>query len=162
GSSTSGNGPTTDSRSALAAPKPPDATVPSGAIWPPVDGRSILYEVSDLPLTVRPMSNGGYAAGLGNGWRVVGSPRAGFGALDQGRAALIQWARLHAASLSLISPRRCIVLADGGDETWRLWQIVRAEESLRDLVASALREPKTDVLVYRLCWAAQLLLEART
>jgi signal recognition particle receptor subunit beta len=144
----------------VVAPRPPDTSVPSGAIWPPVEGRAIMYEVAQSPLTPKQLASGDWVAGLGSGWRVVSSREAVFASLDQGRAALIQWARLHAASLPVISPRRCIVLADAGDGSWRLWQIVHAEDSLRDNVAAALREPTPELVLYKLCQVAQLLLEA--
>lgn len=143
-----------------AAPLAPDAGVPSGAIWPPVEGRAILNEVAQHPLVPRRLSSGDWAAGLGSGWRVVSSKDAAYPGLDQGRAALLQWARLHALSLPVISPRRCVVLADAGDGTWRLWQIVRAEESLRELVSQALLEPSEAQVGARLRQAAQLLLDA--
>lgn len=142
------------------APLPPDDLVPSGAIWPPVEGRAILYEVSRQALAPRKLSTGDWAAGLGTGWRVVSGKDAIHPSLDHGRAALIQWARLHALSLSMISPRRCVVLADAGDGTWRLWQIVRAEESLRELIARAPHEPRPEQILARLCQAAELLLDA--
>lgn len=138
----------------------PDASVPSGAIWPPVEGRAILCEVAQHPLVPRRLSSGDWAAGLGSGWRVVSSKDAVYPGLDQGRTALLQWARLHVQSLPLISPRRCVALADAGDGTWRLWQIVHAEDSLRELAGQALREPTAELVVMRLCHAAQLLLEA--
>jgi signal recognition particle receptor subunit beta len=141
-------------------PKPPDASVPSGAIWPPVEGRAILYEVAALARESVRMSNGAWVSALGTGWRVVSGDGASFRSIDQGRSALIQWARLHTASAGSISPRRCIVLADAGDGSWRLWQIVRAEDSLREIIARALEEEAGDELVHRICWAAQLLLEA--
>jgi hypothetical protein len=141
-------------------PRPPDAAVPSGAIWPPVEGRAILHEVAQVALSPRQLSNGDRAAGLGTGWRVVSGREAVHAELEQGRAALIQWARLHALSLPVISHRRCIVLADTGDGRWRLWQIVRAEDSLRELMGHAVRERAAEQVLYRLCQAAQLLLDA--
>ena len=79
---------------------------------------------------------------------------------DQGRSALIHWARLHASANGAVSPNRCIVLADSGVRAWRLWQIVRAEGSLRDAVEHALREHAREALIARLCQIAKLLLEA--
>jgi signal recognition particle receptor subunit beta len=145
---------------AIAAPRPPDAQVPSGAIWPPVEGRAILCELAQLTLAPRRLGGGDWAAGLGCGWRVVSSGDAVFASLDQGRTALIQWARLHAGAAGAISARRCIVIADDGARGWRLWQIVRAEDSLRELLERALREYGGDPLVFRLSRTAQLLLEA--
>jgi signal recognition particle receptor subunit beta len=141
-------------------PRPPDATVPIGAVWPPVEGRAILCELAQLPLVPRRLSSGDWAAGLGTGWRVVSHAGAAFATLDQGRAALIQWARLHAGATGAISPRRCVALADDGHDGWRLWQVVRAECSLRESVESALRELPGDALLPRLCQLAQLLLDA--
>lgn len=144
----------------IAAPRPPDATVPSGAIWPPVEGRAILHEISQHQLTARRLATGDWAAGLGTGWRVVSRRDAVFATLDQGRSALIQWARLHALSMPMISPRRCIVLATAGDGTWRQWQIVRAEESLRDSLVRAVEQPQPELVIERLCRVAQLLIDA--
>jgi hypothetical protein len=97
---------------------------------------------------------------LGSGWRVVSAREAVFPTLDQGRTALIHWARLHATCLSVISPRRCIVLAHAGDCSWRLWQIVHAEDSLGEVGGLARRAPPAARAAYRLCYAAQLLLDA--
>ena len=141
---------------ASGAPNPPDAAVPSGAIWPPVEGALLAH----LELTPRRLASGDWVAGLGSGWRVVSSKDAAFGSLDQGRSALIQWARLHASANGAVSPSRCIVLADSGVRAWRLWQIVRAEGSLRDAVEHALREHAREALIARLCQIGKLLIEA--
>ena len=143
------------------APRLPDAAVPSGAIWPPVEGRAILSELAQTTLVLRRLSNGDWAAGLGSGWRVMSTRDAAFTTLDQGRAALIQWARLHATANGVISPRRCIVLADDGDGGWRLWQVVRTEESLRELISRSLHEHTGEALVARMSHAVQLLVDAQ-
>lgn len=142
-----------------ASPRPPDATVPSGAIWPPVEGRTILMEVSQTDLVARRHGNGDWSAGLGSGWRLVSKRDALYDSLDMGRNALVQWARLHAACMSVVSPHRCIVLASTGDGRWRLWQIVRAEESLRDRVERASSESEPAEVIDRLCETAQLLVD---
>ena len=141
------------------APRPPDASVPSGAIWPPVEGRAILHEVSQLALVTRVLGNGDWSAGLGTGWRIVSCRDSTFESVDAGRSALIHWARLHAACTSSISPRRCIVLAATGDGHWRLWQIVRAEPSLREVLGGANAEPTLELAVHRLCQVAQVLVD---
>lgn len=141
-------------------PRPPDASVPSGAIWPPVEGRAILAELADIELTPRRLANGDWAAGLGTGWRVVSAAAATFESLDAGRAALISWARLHASANAVLSPTRCIVIADSGEGGWRLWQIVRAETSLRDAIDEAFDERDNDKLIGALARIAQLLIEA--
>ena len=144
----------------LDAPRPPDTAVPSGAIWPPVEGRAILHELAQLVLVPRRLSSGDWATGLGTGWRIVSSRDALFASLDHGRTALIHWARLHAGALGAISPHRCIVLADDGDRGWRLWQIVRTETSARDALERAFDEHAGAPLIFQLARIAHMLLDA--
>jgi len=141
-------------------PIPPDASVPSGAIWPPVEGRSILSEVATLQVSPHRFGNGDWVMGLGSGWRIVSGREACYRSLDAGRSALIQWARLHAANAPILSQRRCIVLAAAGDGSWRLWQIVRVEESLREMMVHAIDEATPELTMLRFCQAAKQLLDA--
>ncbi|HEY0193783.1 MAG TPA: hypothetical protein VGC42_21855, partial [Kofleriaceae bacterium] len=83
--------------------------------------------------------------------------------LDDGRAALIQWARLHSTAGDALSTARCIVLADDGTGTWRLWQLVRADPSLRDDVDSALHDTaERDATLAELRRIAEQLIDADT
>lgn len=125
-------------------PWPPDPSAPSGAIWPPVEGRVILHEAASTRMTTHRLKNGSWAAGIGNGWRTYSSGGAVFPDLEAGRQTLIQWARLHVACGDVLSPSRCIVLAATGGGTWRMWQIVRAERSLRDHLDSLGRLPTAE------------------
>lgn len=119
------------------APKLPDTKVPTGAIWPPVDGRMVLHEAQMSGLIAHRAGGGDWAAGVGAGWRVLSSAGAVFHDFDEGRRSLVDWARAHAALDELISGSRCIVLADAGDGTWRLWQVVRVLPTLRTWIADA-------------------------
>jgi signal recognition particle receptor subunit beta len=137
-------------------PLPPDPSAPSGAIWPPVEGRLILHEASAAGMVTYRLSNGGWAAGLGSGWRTYSSADAVASDLEIGRQMLIQWARLHVGCLGVLSPNRCIVLAATGKGNWRLWQIVRAEGSLRDHLDD-IRRCSTDEAASRMLGVAALL-----
>jgi signal recognition particle receptor subunit beta len=139
-------------------PRPPDPSAPSGAIWPPVEGRLVLHEACGTGLETHKLRSGAWAAGLGSGWRAHSAGTAIYPDVDQGRAALVQWARLHAACGGLLSPRRCIVLADAGNGTYRLWQIVRAEASLREGLLGLDKRTPEDAAT-RLAEAATLLYE---
>ncbi len=141
------------------APRPPDTSAPSGATWPPVEGRAILAQVAELDLTPHQFKNGDWVMGLGSGWRIVSRSDACYHSLDEGRAALIQWARMHATVSTVLSPRRCIVLAEAGDGSWRLWQIVRVEESLREAMTRALDEATPEHTVLQLCEGGKQLLD---
>ena len=143
-------------------PRLPDSRVPSGAIWPPVEGRMVLHEAMSAELTtVHRVGQGDWIAGLGSGWRLHSAASAVFDYLDDGRQALLQWARLHATYGELLSPSRCVVLAEAGGETWRLWQIVKLAPSLRAWLTED-DELEAGQLLGRLAEAAAVLGEAYT
>ncbi|HSS02329.1 MAG TPA: GTPase domain-containing protein [Kofleriaceae bacterium] len=126
-----------------AGTRPPSHDAPCGFVWPPIEGRILLRDAAPpagSPVDVGPA--GDCHAAANSGWIVHSGAGAVFVDLDDARAVLIDWARQHAAAQSVLSRRRCIVLAETGDGRWRLWQIVRREASLRQLtgVAPALAE----------------------
>jgi len=125
--------------SIVAGPRPrlPDARVPSGAIWPPVEGRMVLHEATSSDLSLHRVGDGDWIAGMGSGWRVHSAAAAAFEQFDDGRQALLGWARVHAAHADLLSASRCIVLAEADAATWRLWQIVKLAPSLRSWLVDA-------------------------
>jgi signal recognition particle receptor subunit beta len=147
--------------SLVAPPRPrlPDARVPSGAIWPPVEGRVVLHEATSAGLSVRRVGDGDWIAGLGSSWRVHSGAWAAFREFDDGRQALLSWARVHSALSGLLSPSRCVVLADAGADTWRLWQIVKLVPSLRAWLVDGAALPASELLG-RLAAAAASLSEA--
>jgi signal recognition particle receptor subunit beta len=139
-----------------ARPRSPDPAVPSGSIWPPVEGRLILQEAAATPMTAHRLRSGGWTAGLGHGFRIFSAADAVFSDLEAGRATLIRTARLHAACKGLISDQRCIVLSATGQGSWRLWQIVRAERPLRERF-SDIGRCETEEAAKRIVDAAALL-----
>lgn len=143
----------------ITAPNLPDTRIPSGAIWPPVEGRMILHEAASVARVARRLGVADWVAGLGTPWRIYSAAADAFEQFDDGRRALVAWAREHAAQGELLSPARCVVLAETGDGAWRLWQIVRIAESLRTwLIEGDSLEPVE--LYDRLTRAATLLGEA--
>jgi signal recognition particle receptor subunit beta len=110
----------------------PDADVPSGLIWPPIEGRILLREALTSQGEASAGADGAYCTLLASGYRAHSTADAWFPQLDEAREALINWARLHAGAQPLLSRARCVVLgaAEGG---FRLWQLVRVEPSLRQL-----------------------------
>lgn len=111
------------------APWPPDASVPSGLIWPPVAGRFLLREAAEIDLAPRRLPDGSWANDESASWRLHSELEALYFDLDEGRAALVEWARHHAAAGPLLS-RRSIVLAQAAPRAWRLWQLVSSIPSL--------------------------------
>ena len=112
--------------------KLPSHDVPSGLIWPPVEGRILLREAMSAPVSSVRNAAGDHRVSLTSGHRAQSPCDASFHEVEDGRNTLISWARLHVSAQGLLSKGRCIVLAATGDGGFRLWQIVRAEPSLRE------------------------------
>ncbi len=83
----------------------PDPMMPGGMIWPPVDGRALLHEVSSLAIRPTRTPRGDWW-GSGSGWCFHSRPRALYDHQLSARDQLVAWARLHAANADQIS-RRC-------------------------------------------------------
>jgi signal recognition particle receptor subunit beta len=137
----------------------PNLMMPGGRIWPPVDGRALLHEVTALGLVPVRMSTGDYWA-AGGGWWIYSTGKAVFDDLDVARTTLIDSARLHGALASHLSSGRVLILADAGRQRQRLWQLVRVERSLQDRLHAAATAP-TAKLIDELYLSASHLLEAR-
>jgi len=107
--------------------------VHDGLVWPPVEGRILLAEATRSGVDLRAPIEGDRVLGLGADWRLHSTADAVFPSMDEGREALVSWARLHTKARNVLSPRRCIVLLETEAARWRLWQIVHREPNLRDL-----------------------------
>lgn len=118
------------------APGVPSHDLPSGFVWPPVEGRIVLREAATDGARARLDAVGDYEAALAGDWRAHSSATAVFTTLDEARARLIAWAREHASAQSLLSRQRCIALAETGDGRWRLWQVVHRQPSLREWLSA--------------------------
>lgn len=106
-------------------------------IWPPVDGRALLHEVASLGIRAARTGRADWC-GSGSGFRFHSFGGALFPDVQRARNELIEWARLHSANTAHLSPGRAVILADAGAGRLRLWQIVRAEATLRERLATAL------------------------
>jgi len=138
----------------------PDPAMPGGMIWPPVDGRALLHEVASLD--IRPTRSGRADwCGSGSGFRFHSNGNAVYADLQSARDELIEWARLHAANTAHLSSGRAVILADAGGGRRRLWQIVRAEATLRERLATALPLLEPAQLAAELLSVASQLASAR-
>jgi signal recognition particle receptor subunit beta len=140
-------------------PRPPDHNVPSGMIWPPVEGRMLLLEACAAQFVPRPSSMGDWI-GETDGWRFHSPKQASYADPELGRRALIEWARVHTSGQRWFSSPRVVVLADSGDGLWRLWQIVRVGPSLRDHLLGEIQDGSPRGLLRRLLDAGRILLTA--
>lgn len=122
-----------------AGPRPPDASIPAGLVWPPVQGRIIVHEAARHTIRVARRDDGSWHGVLAGGWQISSPAEAVYSDLESGREALIAWARWHAATITRLSPERAIVLAPAAPGEWRLWQIVHTSRTLLDLCREAVR-----------------------
>lgn len=130
--------PSRDDASTGVEPWVPTGDLPSGMIWPPVNGRLVLHRATSAPVRLRRQVNGDWVGTAGD-WHMHSPADARFDQLAHGHGALVNWARMHAASAHVISNERCIVLCNDGTGHFRLWQIVKLERSLRDQLDADLR-----------------------
>lgn len=125
-----------------AAPRPPDASIAPGLVWPPVNGRAVVHEAARETLALERDATGAWRGLSASGrWSIHSPATASFHDFDEGRAALIAWARWHTTVSDRLTPHRAIVLAPSATGEWRLWQIVRASQTLRDLWREAIHLP---------------------
>ncbi len=120
-------------------PLTPGSSVPSGHIWPPVEGRVCLKDASDGPVELDEI-NGDWWASTSNGWRFFSAGAHFFRDAEAGRVHLLELARQHSTVAPLLSGPRCVVLASDHGGGWRLWQVARERLSLRDRLSGLLGE----------------------
>jgi signal recognition particle receptor subunit beta len=138
----------------------PDPMMPGGFIWPPVDGRVLLHEVAELGVVPVRTARGDWWAS-GRGCLFHSAKSAIYPSADRGRQALIEWARLHATNIRCLSSGRTVVLASAGGGRLRLWQLIRAEQALRERLATSLALIDPAQLATDLIEAAAHLVQAR-
>lgn len=122
----------------LAPPELPDPGVPTGMIWPPLEGRMLLEQVTSASVALQHTSAGAWVASVGERWLLHSARDAEFPSLEAARRELLQSARAHSSLGTLLSHPRAIVVAATGHGTWRLWQIVRLRPNLRELLSTSL------------------------
>lgn len=138
----------------------PDPSIASGLIWPPVDGRTLLDEASRQCTRPTRTAQGDWDTDGGT-YRLHSARASLFDDIDGGRAALIRWARIHAAHASRLSVRRVLVLAEAGAGRHRLWQVVRREPTLEDRLGEAAMDAEPSQLAAELLAALTQLESAR-
>jgi signal recognition particle receptor subunit beta len=125
-------------RQSFTPPLLPKADVPSGMIWPPVEGRVILGGATGALSNPRQLDNGDWTACPAEEWIFYSYEKDVFEDLSSARQALIGWAHRHITVMTVLTPLRCLVLAETGHGNWRLWQVIKVEGSLLLLSREAL------------------------
>ncbi|MFZ5895104.1 MAG: GTP-binding protein [Myxococcota bacterium] len=138
----------------------PDPMMPGGMIWPPVDGRVLLHEVAAHQIRPTRTARADWW-GAESGFRFHSAKSSIFEDPRDARNELIEWARLHAANAAHLSPGRAVILADAGRGRLRLWQILRAEATLRERLSAAVALPEASAVARELLALAHQLTRSR-
>lgn len=139
----------------------PDASVPPGLVWPPVEGRVVVHEASRVTKHLE-RTQGGDWVGLSNEWSLRAPLEGLFFDLIAARAALVDWARWHVTAGARLSSPRSIVLVPETNEVWRLWQIVGRVPTLQDELRELFKQPDDSLLGEGLYRIIDLRLRAET
>jgi signal recognition particle receptor subunit beta len=114
---------------AAQVPAIPDDRVASGLVWPPVDGRLVLHELTQTQVPLTRTADGSWVGEVPGRWQLHSDAYEVFEELEEGRSVLVRYARIQAvAARDKVAPR-CIVLADDGHGRHRLWRIERLAAS---------------------------------
>lgn len=135
----------------------PTAEAPSGHVWPPVDGRTLLTEaLAEEPYLLR--MEHAWQGETKNGWLLHSSHDARYHDLHAARTTLVAFARIHADYSTLLSQPRALVLAADGHGAYRIWQVLQQREPIRHSLADSLglQQPR-DVVVPLLSATRQLI-----
>jgi signal recognition particle receptor subunit beta len=114
----------------------PTSEVPSGLVWPPIEGRIMLHHATAEPPGSVQRSDAEYSCVGASGWIFYSASQAIFPDLNSARAALVAWARAHVCHLDIITEQRCVVVVQDR-EHFRLWQVIRTCRNLSDEVREA-------------------------
>jgi signal recognition particle receptor subunit beta len=120
-----------------APPRTPDGRVPSGLVWPPVDGRLILNELSGASVQLHQSPRGDWYGSANNRWRLLSPADARYEDVEDGRVFLMNSARAQAARSPGTVVDRCVVLAPDGAGRYRLWNVDRLASSAGEARAAA-------------------------
>lgn len=141
-------------------PRLPDSRLAAGTIWPPVAGRIALHEICGEQTAPQCQPGGSWTARAADRWRLESQADQLFGDLEQGRQALLSYARRHNDMRPILTEHRCVALVPNDDGRWRLWQIVRAEKNLTEALEDALRADSPVTIATTVFAIAKLLFNA--
>ena len=114
-------------------PRLPDPyDLPTGMIWPPIEGRALLVEAFATVGPVQTAASGDWTARGDSGWEFWSSPSWRYQSQSEGRNQLIARARDHASHREQLSQPRLVVLAPDGSGTFRLWLVRLRVATLRE------------------------------
>jgi signal recognition particle receptor subunit beta len=106
-------------------PAIPDDRVASGLVWPPVDGRLVLHELTQTQVPLARSADGSWNGEAPGRWQLHSDAYEVFDEVEEGRSVLVRYARIQAVAARGRVASCCLVLAADGHGRHRLWRIER-------------------------------------
>jgi hypothetical protein len=125
-------------------------------VWPPIAGRHLLNEITDAQPVVRQLRNHAWL-GEADRWLLLSLREHTFSNEMHAREEMLRLARSHSMFKTVLSEHRCISCALTGLGDWRIWQIVRRETTLADVLRLMLELQTADSIVTEMLRIAYLL-----
>jgi hypothetical protein len=137
-------------------PAVPDRLVGAGMVWPPIAGRHVLNEITDSHPQLRQLANEAWL-GESDRWLLLSVKQHAFDSETLAREEMLRLARSHSLFKTVLSEHRCISCTLTEQREWRIWQVVRRETTLADVLRMMLELQAADSIVTELLRVAYLL-----
>jgi signal recognition particle receptor subunit beta len=119
----------------------PNRNVEAGRVWPAIAGRIILNEISTQKAQLQTHENNDWSAQINHQWQLYNNAEDVYPSESEGLAKLMQYARWHQQYRNFVSPRRCYALVKDNEQSYRIWQVMRSDNTLEEKLKSAFDNP---------------------
>lgn len=137
-------------------PSFPDEETSLHWIWPPLLGSDILQTVLQHTLHPSLRKDEMWIITVQDQWRCLSKNQWHYTSVTHAQEALRAQIRLHLQGSLILSPQRCVVIAQGMRNSWYLWQIIHTESLFAPFLKKALQVDNFDVFITRLLeWITQ-------
>ena len=106
-------------------------------LWPVLEGNAILQSFVDKQLKIEQLELESWQVNVGCSWRLLSRQSDVFFSANVVRQQFVELTKVQQAIERCFSNQRCVAIVEEIDDEvnkWRIWQIVRQEASLADLL----------------------------
>jgi hypothetical protein len=134
----------------------PDKRVGAGMVWPPIAGRHVLNALSGGQPRLRQLPNQAWVGESGR-WLLLSLPEHAFNSEVLAREEMLRLSRSHSILKPVLTEQRCVSCTQNRGGEWRIWQVVRRETTLADVLQLMHGLPTAESIVTELLRIAYLL-----
>ncbi len=117
----------------------PNKDIAARDLWPLKEGRNILEAITDKKLHIKETEDQSYLLSVEQQWQLFSSKIDIHDSYNSARQKLLEMVEIHRNLSTDISQQRCLAITED-DDRYRLWQIVKIEETLGQLLEKAYKE----------------------